>query len=102
VAGVSPSNPSHIMEDNAMTPFRMTLATGIVLLLAIGACERQGPPPKPIGSATNRHVEESPATVNTDAMMQNMKTPMDNARQTEDVLRGAADRTRQQSEPTAP
>ena len=85
-----------------MTPFRMNLAIGVVLVLVVGACERQGPPPKPIGSATNKHVEESPAPSNTDAMIQHMKTPMDDARQTEGVLKDAADRTRQQSEPTAP
>ena len=88
-----------------MTHFRMSLTMGILFLLTIGACERQGPPPKPIGAATNKHVEETPASpsrLDADTAIQNMKTPMDNARQTEDVLRGAADRTRQQSEPTAP
>ena len=84
----------------ANTPVSLTI--GIVFLLTGVACERQGPPPKPVGSATNKHVEESPASSNTDAMIQNMKTPMDNARQTEDVLKGAADRTRQQSESTTP
>ena len=84
----------------ANTP--VSLAIGIVFLLTGVACERQGPPPKPVGSATNKPVEESPASSNTDAMIQNMKTPMDNARQTEDVLKGAADRTRQQSESTTP
>ncbi len=78
---------------------------GIVLWVAVVACERQGPPPKPIGSATNKHVEETPALPSrseTDAMIQRMKTPMDDARQTEDVLKGAADRTRQQLDHTTP
>ena len=77
---------------------------GLLLLLTLGACERQGPPPKPIGAATNKHVEETPSLrsrSDADAMIQNMKTPMEDARQTEDVLKGAADRTRQ-SEQTTP
>ena len=77
---------------------------GLLLLLTLGACERQGPPPKPIGAATNKHVEETPSLPSrsdADAMIQNMKTPMEEARQTEDVLKGAADRTRQ-SEQTTP
>jgi len=78
---------------------------GLLLLLTLGACERQGPPPKPIGAATNKHVEETPSLPSrseADAMIQNMKSPMEDARQTEDVLKGAADSTRQQSEQTTP
>jgi len=88
-----------------MTHFRMSLTMGILFLLTIGACERQGPPPKPIGAATNKHVEETPASpsrLDADTAIQNMKTPMEDARQTEDLLRGAAGRTRQQSEETPP
>ena len=88
-----------------MTHLRMSLTMGILLLLTLGACERQGPPPKPIGSATNKHVEETPAPPSrsdADAMIQNMKTPMEDARQTEDALKGAADRTRQRTEQTTP
>ena len=84
-----------------MRHFGMSLAIGMVVLFTFGACERQGPPPKPIGSATNKHVEETPATpsrMDADTMIQNMKTPTDNARQTEDLLKGAADRTQQQSD----
>ena len=83
----------------------MSLTTGILLSLSFAACERQGPPPKPIGAATNKHVEETPASPSrpdADAMIQQMKTPMEHARQTEDVLKGAADRTRQQSDPASP
>jgi hypothetical protein len=72
----------------------------MLLVLTIGACERQGPPPKPIGSATNKHVEEKPAPSSrqgADAMIQNM----DKAGQTEDQPKGAEDRTRQQVEQTA-
>ena len=88
-----------------MTHFRMSLTMGLLLLLTLGACERQGPPPKPIGAATNKHVEETPSLPSrsdADAMIQNMKTPMEDARQTEGVLKGAADRMRQQSEQTTP
>jgi hypothetical protein len=84
-----------------MTHLGMSLAIGILILLTFGACERQSPPPKPIGSATNKHVEEAPVPPlrrDADAMIQNMKTPMDDARQAEDVIKGAADRTRQQSD----
>jgi hypothetical protein len=76
------------------------LAMAIVLLLGVGACERQGPPPKPIGSATNKHVEETPAApvpMDADAMTRNMKTPLENAWRTEDVLTQSADRTRRES-----
>ena len=86
-----------------MMHLRLGLAMGMMILLTFGACERQGPPPKPIGSATNKHVEETPASpsrLDADAMIQNMKTPMENARQTEDLLKGAADRTQQESDQT--
>jgi hypothetical protein len=83
----------------------MSLAMGVLLAFAFTACDRQGPPPKPIGSATNKHVEEAPAPParrDADAMIEKMKSPMDEARQTEDVLKGAADRTRQQSDQVTP
>ena len=83
----------------------VNLIVGSVLLLTLQACERQGPPPKPIGAATNKHVEETPAPASrtdADAMIQQMKTPMENARQTEDVLKQSADRTRQQSDQITP
>jgi hypothetical protein len=88
-----------------MTHFGMRLGLGILLMFAFASCERQGPPPKPIGSATNKHVEETPAPPsrpNADAMIQNMTTPMEDARQTEELLKAAADRTRQQSDQTTP
>jgi hypothetical protein len=88
-----------------MTHLGMSLAIGILILLTFGACERQSPPPKPIGSATNKHVEEAPgppSRQDADAMIQKMKTPMDDARQAEDVIKGAADRTRQQSDQASP
>jgi hypothetical protein len=88
-----------------MTHLGMSLAIGILILFTFGACERQSPPPKPIGSATNKHVEEAPVPPSrrdADAMIQKMKTPMDDARQAEDVIKGAADRTRQQSDQANP
>ena len=88
-----------------MTHLGIGLIVGICFLFACAACERQGAPPKPIGSATNKHVEETPArpsALDADAMTHNMKTPMDNARQTEDQLKQSGDRIRQQSEPATP
>jgi hypothetical protein len=88
-----------------MTHRNVSLIVGITLLFALQACERQGPPPKPIGAATNKHVEEAPSPASrpdVDAMIQQMKTPMDGARRTEDVLKESADRTRQQSDQTTP
>jgi len=87
-----------------MTHLRLSLAIGILIVLMVGACERQGPP-KPIGSATNKHVEETavaPSRRDADAMIEKMKSPMDDARQTEDLIKGAADRTRQQSDQANP
>ena len=86
-----------------MTHLAASLGLGILILLTLGACERQSPPPKPIGSATNKHVEEAPAPPSrrdTDAMIQNMQKPMEDARQTEDAIKGAADRTHQQADQT--
>jgi|SRR5215467_11407792 len=79
----------------------------VVILLAftlLGACERQGPP-KPIGAATNKHMEETPALPSrgtTDTMIEKLKTPTDDARQTGDVIQGAADRTSQQADQANP
>ena len=87
-----------------MIRLRVSLAMGILVTLTVGACERQGPP-KPIGSATNKHVEETPVPPSrrdADAMIEKMKTPMDDARQTEDQIKGAADRTRRQSDQVNP
>ena len=83
----------------------MSLTVGIVLWLTAVGCERQSPPPKPVGAATNKHVEEAPALpsrVGTDAMIQQMKKPLDDARQAEEALKGSADRTRRELDQTAP
>lgn len=92
-------------RDDRMTHLGMSLAIGILVLLTFEACERQGPPPKPIGSATNKHVEETPAvpsSLDADPMARKMTAPLEDARQTEDVIKGAAERTRQQSGQTTP
>ena len=88
-----------------MTHLGMSLALGTLIVLSFGSCERQSPPPKPVGSATNKHVEEapvSPSRRDTNAMIQNMQKPMEDARHTEDAIKGAADRTRQQADQPAP
>jgi hypothetical protein len=94
---------SSLERERVHRGIRLTM--GLAVLLTVGACERQGPPPKPIGAATNKHAEEAPAVPsrqNADAMIQQMKTPMDEARQTADVLKGAANRIGRQSDPTTP
>ena len=76
----------------------------LIAFTLLGACERQGPP-KPIGAATNKHVEETPAPPSRgtiDTMIEKIKTPMDDARQTGDVIQGAADRTSQQADRANP
>jgi hypothetical protein len=91
-----------VPSERRMTHVMMRLTT-VLLLLTVGTCERPGPPPKPIGSATNKHVEEKPAGPSrrdADAMIQNMKTPMEEAGQTEHRLKEAESRTRQQGEQT--
>ena len=86
-----------------MTHPGKNLTMGMALLLAVAACEQQGAPPKPIGAATNKHVEEAPGShPNADAMIQHMKAPMEDARQAEDAVKGAADRTRQQTDQITP
>jgi predicted small lipoprotein YifL len=92
-------------EEERMTRRGFSLTMGILLLFTVAACERQGPPLKPIGAATNKHVEEAPAPPtrsDADAMIQRMKTPMEDARHTEDALKRAAERTRQQAEQITP
>ena len=86
-----------------MTHLERRLTIGMLVLLTLGACDRQSPPPKPIGAATNKHVEQAPApSGRPDAIIQQMKGPTEDARHTEDVLKGAPDRARQQSEQTNP
>lgn len=72
----------------------------LVALTLLRGCERQGTP-KPIGSATNKHVEEIPAPPSrrtADTMIEKMKTPMDDAREVESIIKGTAERTSQQTD----
>ena len=81
-----------------MIHFRMSLTMGLLLLLMLGACERQGPP-KPVGTATNKHVEGSPAKPPkepAEAITGALKTPLNEAHQAEGVIQGAADVTKKQ------
>lgn len=88
-----------------MKPLGVSLSVIILVALTLlGGCERQGPP-KPIGSATNKHVEETPAPSSrgtADTIIEKIRTPMDDARQTEDAIQGAADRTSKQAEQATP
>ena len=74
----------------------------LLALMSHVACERQGPP-KPVGTATNKHVEESPARPPkeaADTLTEAVKTPLDRAQQAEGVIQGAADVTKKQVEQT--
>lgn len=84
-----------------MTRLALSLC-GLALfaLSVLDACDREGPP-RPVGTATNKHVEESPARPPTgvaDTLSGAVITPLDKARQTEDTIQGAADRTKKQAE----
>jgi hypothetical protein len=73
----------------------------LLVLVGLPACDRE-PPPKPIGAATNKHIEQSPASTpneTAEAITEAMKFPLEHARQAEGVLQGAADRSSQQAEP---
>ncbi len=75
----------------------------LIALLTLGAlvaCERQGPP-KPIGTATNKHVEEAPAPPSRGAaaaLTEAVKTPSDRAQQSGDAIQGTEARTSKQVE----
>jgi hypothetical protein len=69
-------------------------------LIPLVACDQEGPP-KPVGTTTNKHVEESPARPPKDAaeaLTEAVKTPLDKARQAGDTIQGTEDRTRKQVE----
>ena len=76
----------------------------LLILIALTACEREGPP-KPMGTATNKHVEQAPTPPRSDAaevMTETIKSPLDKARHTGEVLQGEADRTSKQAEQFTP
>ena len=73
-------------------------------LISFVACEREGPP-KPVGTATNKHVEESPARPPkeaADTLTEAVKTPLGRAHQAGGTIQGTADRTRKQVEQAGP
>ena len=74
---------------------RVAMATGLLCVLLTFACEREAPP-KPVGSATNKHFEEATASPPTHAA--GSESPLEQAQQAEGVLQGAADVTRKQTE----
>jgi hypothetical protein len=88
-----------------MTHFGLSLRVVLlVTLILLGACERQDAP-KPVGAATNKHVEQAPTPLRSDAaevMTETIKSPLDKARQTGEVLQGEADRTSKQAEQVTP
>jgi hypothetical protein len=82
----------------------ITVGFPLLILIALTACEREGPP-KPIGTVTNKHVEQTPTPLRSDAaevMTETIKSPQDKARQTGEVLQGAADRTSKQAVQVTP
>ncbi len=89
------------MKHSAFRPWLIAMVT---LLSLVAACEREGPP-KPVGTATNKHVEQSPAPPPRDAaeaITGAMKTPLEKAQQAGEVVQGAADRTSKQAEQATP
>ena len=80
--------------------FSLWLVAVLTLIPLVAACEREGPP-RPVGTATNKHVEESPPRPPKDtaeAITGAVMTPLDKASQTEDTIWGAAGRTKEQAE----
>jgi hypothetical protein len=63
----------------------------LLILVGFPACDREAPP-KPIGAATNKHVEQSPA----------MNSPLEQARQAEGVVKGSAEERDRQAEQATP
>lgn len=82
----------------------ITVGFPLLILIALTACEREGPP-KPTGTATNKHVEQAPTPPRgnaAEAITETIKSPLDKARQTGEVLQGEADRTSKQAEQATP
>ena len=68
----------------------------VLILVFFIACEREGPP-KPVGTATNKHVEQSPTASpegTTEAVTGAVKIPLEKAHQVESTLQGAEDVTK--------
>jgi hypothetical protein len=86
-----------------MKPIAVTVWLPLVMLftLTLPACEREAPQ-KPVGTATNKHVEESSASpypaANT--MTEAMKSSLEKAHQAEGAVHEAAESTSKQAEHT--
>jgi hypothetical protein len=86
---------SRLKLDGEVDKMRL-IAIGLCLiaLLMLTACEREGPP-KPVGTATNKHVEQAPATSPkeaADAITGSIKTPIEKAhKEAGDTVQKAAD-----------
>jgi hypothetical protein len=73
----------------------------LVTVMSLVACEQRDAPPRPVGSATNKHVEETPATSPQNAakaIAEAAKAPLDKAHEAEGTLQKAADATSKQPE----
>ena len=80
--------------------FSLWLVAVLTLIPLVAACEREGPP-KPVGTATNKHVEASPHRLPKEAgeaLTEAVKTPLDKAQQAGDTIQGTEDRTRKHVE----
>jgi hypothetical protein len=69
----------------------VTAWLSLVILLVLPACEREAPP-KPVGSATNKHFEESSPAMRRDtaeAIAGALKPEADTPHQAEGAVRGA-------------
>ena len=87
-----------------LTAISLGVLMALLSLMSHVACEREGPS-KPVGTATNKHVEESsarPPKEAADAITGAMKAPLDKAQQAEGVIQGAADVTKQLAEQATP
>jgi hypothetical protein len=88
-----------------MKPIAVTVWLPLVMLftLTLPACEREAPQ-KPLGTATNKHVEESPASMaptthtTAEGMTGAVKSSIEKAYEAEGALQGAAETTSKQAE----
>ena len=87
-----------------MKPIAVTVWLPLVMLftLTLPACEREAPQ-KPVGTATNKHVEESSASMahtTAEGMTEAVKSSIEKAYEAEGALQGAAETTSKQAEQT--
>jgi hypothetical protein len=85
-----------------MNPNIFTVLLSMIVLLSLSGCDREAPQ-KPLGSATNKHVEESPARPDAaETLTGRIKAPMERAQQTEGMLQGAAEERGSQADQATP